>query len=142
MWISAAGAVQGYELTSGSEVAFPIEVDGSVGQLFSDGLTLGMVDPAGVTIMTNDGEQTRLELDTAQTLLWSVSDGYVSWLQGSWSDAEYRLWDTTAGAVTTLPEPANKTGSTGVHNGHLVLHDDPARPAVVPLDALEQLAGC
>ena len=143
VWIAAAGQLHGFDLTSGAAVPFPVEVDGTVGQLFSDGLTLGLVDPAGVTIMTNDGEQTRLELDTAQTLLWSVSDGYVSWLQGSWPDAEYRLWDTTTGAVTTLPEPANKTGTgTGVHNGHLVIQDDPARPAVVPLDALDRIAGC
>lgn len=109
--------------------------------IFSDGSRLGLVDPDGMRVVRpNPIAFDGLAMDTAQTGLWLLSGNHASWLQGVWPDAEFLIWDLRTDTVTALPSPAGKSeGLTGVRNGYLVVHDDPLRPAVLPLSELSML---
>lgn len=146
VWISTAGgANQGYDLVSGQAVPLLAGLEAGAEPLtglFSDGFRLGLLTAGSVTIALDDqGNQARLNLDTADTRGWTVSGDFVAWQQGSWPNVATRVWDTRTGAITELPAAQAKiVSSNGLYNGYLVVHDDPLRPAVLPLDALGTLA--
>ncbi len=142
--IDAEGRITGLDLTSLAPVQHPLSGIDFAGMgglplaLFSDGQRLGMLFHTGVAIVQPTQTDFRvITMATDDTARWSVSGNHVSWLQGVWPDAQYRIWDTRTNAVTTLPAPGGKSeGWTGVRNGYLIVHDDPLRPAVIPLDQL------
>lgn len=150
VWVLFAdGTITGFDLTSGEQRAHPhtgilTEPDFErparpVESLFSDGRRLGMLRSSFLTVMTTTkGDHRQLYWDaTADDTMWSVSDDFVTWLEGSWPDAQYRIWDMRTRAVATLPAPGGKSEAiTGVRNGHLIVHADPLRPSVIPLAQL------
>lgn len=148
IWLlDADGLITGHDLTSLALVQHPLTgigfpgLDGLPLALFSDGQRLGKLYQTGAAIVMPTQTDFRvITMATDDTARWSISGNHASWLQGVWPDAQYRIWDIRTNAVTTLPAPGGKSeGWTGVRNGYLIVHDDPLRPAVVPLDRLGML---